>query len=174
MSCIGDNIWLLTNAQELNELPLSQDWYLHKILGDISCCINAYLFACGQRIYQMVSMFLNHCKPMKRCPLKMNSLAFTFAACVLLCNKGRISIEINKLRGHIIHSNLTRLLSYFCISSLTNVSLMRPTEWTSHLLNFFKWNAAEKLFPSKTVHYWWRFWIWLIFIQLSIINYRYM
>ena len=118
--------------------------------------------------------FLNHCKPMKKCPFKMNSLAFTFAACVLLCNKGRISIEINKLRGHIIHSNLTRLLlSYFCISSLTNVSLMRPTEWTSHLLNFFKWNAAEKLFPSKTVHYWWRFWIWLIFIQLSIINYRF-
>ena len=143
MSCIGDNIWLLTNAQELNELPLSQDWYL------------------------------NHCKPMKRCPLKMSSLAFTFAACILLCNKGRISIEINKLRGHIIHSNLTRLLSYFSISSLTNVSLMRPTEWTSHLLNVFKWNPAEEPFPSKTIHYWWRFWIWLIFIQLSIISYWY-
>ena len=114
--------------------------------------------------------FLNHCKPMKRCPLKMSSLAFTFAACILLCNKGRISIEINKLRGHIIHSNLTRLLSYFCISSLTNVSLMRPTEWTSHLLNFFKWNPAEELFPSKTVHYW-GFevgWFSLINYQLSI------
>ena len=105
--------------------------------------------------------------------LKNEFAGLHFCRCVLLCNKGRISIEINKLRGHIIHSNLTRLLlSYFCISSLTNVSLMRPTEWTSHLLNFFKWNAAEKLFPSKTVHYWWRFWSWLIFIQ-SIINYRY-
>ena len=119
MSCIGDNIWLLTNAQELNELPLSQDWYL------------------------------NHCKPMKRCPLKMNSLAFTFAACVLLCNEGRISIEINKLRGHIIHSNLTRLLSYFSISSLTNVSLMRPTEWTSHLFNSIQMKPSWRTFSFK-------------------------
>ena len=93
--------------------------------------------------------FLNHCKPMKKCPFKMNSLAFTFAACVLLCNKGRISIEINKLRGHIIHSNLTRLLlSYFCISSLTNVSLMRPTEWTSHLLNW-----VQKKVPHLCLDY---------------------
>ena len=121
--------------------------------------------------------FLNHCKPMKKCPFKMNSLAFTFAACVLLCNKGRISIEINKLRGHIIHSNLTRLLSYFCISSLTNVSLMRPTEWTSHLLNWVQMKPSWRTFsfkncPMDSVHYWWRFWSWLIFIQ-SIINYRY-
>ena len=94
--------------------------------------------------------FLNHCKPMKKCPFKMNSLAFTFAACVLLCNKGRISIEINKLRGHIIHSNLTRLLlSYFCISSLTNVSLMRPTEWTSHLLNWVQMKPSWRTFSFK-------------------------
>ena len=115
--------------------------------------------------------FLNHCKPMKKCPFKMNSLAFTFAACVLLCNKGRISIEINKLRGHIIHSNLTRLLlSYFCISSLTNVSLMRPTEWTSHLLNWVQMKPSWRTFPLKN---------WPLLIKVlkladfhSIINYQ--